>query len=68
MIFVSTDKGDVMVPLCVCVCVGCSAVSDSLRPHGLSVEFSRQENWSWLPFPSPFSELKININSNKRGI
>ena len=24
----------------------CSVVSDSLRPHGLSVEFSRPEYWS----------------------
>ena len=39
----------------------CSVVSDSLRPHGLyvtyqapqSMEFSRQEYWSGLPFPSP---------------
>ena len=38
----------------------CSVVSDSLRPHGLiayqaplSREFSRQEYWSGLPFPSP---------------
>ena len=37
----------------------CSVVSDSLRPHGLyvshqthmSMEFSRQEYWSGLPFP-----------------
>ena len=34
-------------------------MSDSLRPHGLayqapqSTEFSRQEYWSGLPFPSP---------------
>ena len=28
-------------------------MSDSLQPHGLSVEFSRQEYWSGLPFPSP---------------
>ena len=26
---------------------------DSLWPHGLSMEFSRQEYWSGLPFPSP---------------
>ena len=26
---------------------------DSLRPHGLSMEFSRQEHWSGLLFPSP---------------
>ena len=37
----------------------CSVGSDSLRPHGtiarqdpLSTEFSRQEHWSGLPFPS----------------
>ena len=34
------------------VCVSCSAVSDSSQPHGLSIEFSRQEYWSGLPFPS----------------
>ena len=28
-------------------------MSDSLRPHGLSMEFSRPEYWSGLPFPSP---------------
>ena len=33
--------------------VSCSVVSDSLLPHGLSMEFSRQEYWSGLPFPSP---------------
>ena len=40
--------------------VSSSVVSDSLRPHGLTVarqaplsmEFSRQEYWSRLPFPS----------------
>ena len=34
----------------------CSVASDSLRPHGqapLSMEVSRQEYWSELPFPSP---------------
>ena len=30
-----------------------SVMSDSLQPHGLSMEFSRQECWSGLPFPSP---------------
>ena len=46
-------------PYCV-KCVGCSVVLDSLGPHGLqpcqaplSMEFSRQEYWSGLPFPSP---------------
>ena len=28
------------------------SMSDSLQPHGLSMEFSRQENWSGLPFLS----------------
>ena len=36
-------------------CVSCSVMSDSLRPHGLSIEFSRQEYWSGLLFPSPGS-------------
>ena len=31
----------------------CSVMSDFLRPHGLSMEFSRPEYWSGLPFPSP---------------
>ena len=42
----------------VCVCVSRSVMPESLRPHvaheaRLSMEFSRQENWSGLPFPSP---------------
>ena len=43
----------------VCVC-GHSVVSGSLQPHGLvsqqallSMGFSRQEDWSGLPFPYP---------------
>ena len=28
-------------------------MSDSVQPHGLYMEFSRQEYWSGLPFPSP---------------
>ena len=42
------------------VCVSYSVISDSLQPLGciayqapLSIEFSRQEFWSGLPFPSP---------------
>ena len=34
------------------MCVNHSVVFNSLRPHGLSTEFSRQEYWSGLPFPS----------------
>ena len=42
----------------VCVCV-CSVMSDSAIPWTvacqapLSIEFSRQEYWSVLPFPTP---------------
>ena len=41
-------------------------VSDSLQPHGLvaheaplSLEFSRQEYWSGLPFPSPTHACEV---------
>ena len=30
-----------------------SVLCDSLQPLGLSMDFSRQEYWSGLPFPSP---------------
>ena len=47
-------------PLQAHVCASHSVVSDSLRPPWTrapetppSVEFSRQEYWSGLPFPSP---------------
>ena len=39
-----------------------SVVSDSLRPRGLSMEFSRQEYWSELPFPSPLNTFKNAVN------
>ena len=41
------------------MCVSCSVVSNSATPWTitgqipLSMEFSRQEYWSGLPFPSP---------------
>ena len=41
------------------MCVSCSVMSDSANPWtaarkaSLSMEFSRQEYWSGLPFPSP---------------
>ena len=41
---------------CVCVCVLSSVrlfVTPSASQAPLSVEFSRQENWSRLPFPTP---------------
>ena len=47
----------VSVYMCVCVCVcACSVLSDSLGPvyrAALSLEFSRQEYWSGLLFPTP---------------
>ena len=42
-----------------CVCVSCSVMSDSATPRTVtqeapvSMEFSRQEYWCGLPFPSP---------------
>ena len=57
--------GCVCVCVCVCVCararvLSCSAVSDSLWPHGLWPTrllclwgFSKQEYWSRLPCPPP---------------
>ena len=52
-------KNSVCVCVCVCVCVSCSVMSDSATPwiiapqDPLSKEFSRQEYWRGLPFPSP---------------
>ena len=49
----------VCVCVCVCVCVSHSVMSDSATPWTivhqapLAMEFSRQEYWSSLPFPSP---------------
>ena len=48
-----------MILMVKCVCISCSVVSDSATPWTvahqatLSLEFSRQEYWSGLPFPSP---------------
>ena len=53
-----------------CVCVSRSVVSNSATPWtvarqaSLSMEFSRQEYWSGLPFPSP--EEVPNPGSNPR--
>ena len=43
--------------------VSCSIVSHSLQSHGLSMEFSRQEYWSGLPFPSPGDHPDPGIES-----
>ena len=42
----------------------CSVVSDTLGPHvgcSPSMEFSRQEYWSGLPFPTPGGLPNIGI-------
>ena len=49
--------------------LSCSVVSDSLQSHGLyvaqqspvSMEFSRQEYWGGLPFPTPEALPKPGI-------
>ena len=53
--------GSTSLALLKCKCrlyavLSCSVVSNSLWPYGqvpLSMEFSRQEYWSGLPFPAP---------------
>ena len=55
----NTMKSSVCVCVCVCVCVSLSRVCLFVTPRtvahqaSLSMEFSRQEYWSGLPFPSP---------------
>ena len=41
------------ISYCSFICSSRSVMSDYLRPHDLSMEFSRQEYWSGLLFPSP---------------
>ena len=41
------------VCICVCVCVLSCDTKDGSPPGSLSIEFSRQEYWSGLPFPAP---------------
>ena len=56
----------VCVCVSVCMCVSHSVVSNSVTPWTvapqvpLSKEFSRQEYWSGLPFPYPYSPIKRN--------
>ena len=44
-----------------CESVSSSVMSSSLRFHGLSMEFSRQEYWSGLPFSSPVDLPDLGI-------
>ena len=41
------------VCVCVCACACAQSCPTLCGPNGLSVEFSWQECWSGLPFPSP---------------
>ena len=55
--FTTTPRKPTIEPVCICV-LYLSLMSDSLQLHGLqptrlSMEFSRQEHWSRLPFPLP---------------
>ena len=56
--------------MCVCVCVlvaqSCLTLCDLMdcSPPGSSVhEFSRQEYWSGLPFPSPYIHTSVQFSS-----
>ena len=55
----SKDTWNYTVCVCVCVCMFCVLVIKGLYPGtvahqaSLSMEFSGQEYWSGLPFPSP---------------
>ena len=42
------------------VCVGHLVASSSLWPQDLSMDFSRQESWRGLPFPSPTCPLSVS--------
>ena len=53
MFLSTTSNSPLPFPLVVHVWVSHSAASGSLWPHGLPTEFSRQEYWGGLPFPSP---------------
>ena len=52
----------------ICVCVSHLVISDSATPWTvahqapLSMEFSRQEYWSGLPFPSPGNSYRNIIS------
>ena len=56
-----------LVCLCVCVCVSCLVVSDSetswivAHQAPLPMGLSRQEHWSGLPLPFPFTLLTQEI-------
>ena len=55
------------------MCYVTSVVSNSLQPYGLyvagqvplSMEFSRQEYWSGLPFPSPMHESESEVAQSR---
>ena len=60
--------------VCVCVCVlvakSCPTLCDSMDcspPGSLSVQFSRQEYWSGLPFPSPGNLPNPGIKPGSNG-
>ena len=54
---ISFNNNNICLCLCVCVCAqSCPTLCDPMDcslPGSLTMEFSRQEYWSGLPFPSP---------------
>ena len=74
-VYKRTKADAVCVCVCVCVCVSQSVMSDSLQAHWtvayqapLFMEFSRQEYWSGLPFPSPGHLADQGIESGSLAI
>ena len=57
----NTQKIYICISLKNLLSVSRSVISDSLRPYGLSMEFSRQDYWSGLPFLSPWDLWKPGI-------
>ena len=45
----------------------CDPMDCVARQAPLSMEFSRQESWSGLPFPSPEEVLKSKLRQEKGG-
>ena len=73
LVFLFIFKNSILLVFifCLCVCTHVHAfihtvMSDSLQPYGLqppslSMEFSKQEYWSGLPFPTPGDILDPGI-------
>ena len=62
------DVNSPQIDLCACMCSAASAVSNSVTPWTVarqvsrSMGFSRQEDWSGLPFPPPGESSNTGID------